>query len=158
NLDVSYDTLTLSTNVFVDGLLNSNPESITPPRINGAGNTLTVADLYVTKLTLDHAPLRWFTTSAITPTLSGVTFQNYAPGDVQFYVRHPGLATPISLGNGLTFTSAPDPSQGGYYVKAEDDLADLNQLELSFFLIMSTNLPAETVSYPTCLTDPTLRS
>jgi hypothetical protein len=129
-------SVTLTSNIVANGQLRS-PEVATPI-VAGGGRTMTVVGVDVDNLVFDNV---LFTINGGTiMKFDYVTFQNYATTATQLTVAHPGGASTFTFNN-IAFLTTPT---SGFYLNADDTVADANQLRIDLVCATPANGSART--------------
>lgn len=127
--------VTLNT-ASITGQLRSTPG--VQGLLTGTGGSLLVRGLAAEDLTLDNRPL--VIDGGDFGTTSNLTFRNLSPTITQLTVRHPGAATPL-VWTGFDFQTTPT---SGFYIHAEDHIADGNHLAIELVGAAAVNGPTFT--------------
>jgi hypothetical protein len=126
---------TLSTDAFANGYIRNT--SAGTATVSSLGRTLTVAALDATNITFNRVLLVWSrTTTGGFTQFSNITLNSYNVTDIALTINHPGQLSSATIAFGGIWNANWDPSGGGAYIKAEDVVADLNQLVISGFMFV----------------------
>jgi hypothetical protein len=117
-LDNAGGTVLLTSGAFAMGELYAFGGGGAFSRINGNGNTLSVKGLVVDSLIIDNMPLVVDSSGvAVIFRFDNVTFQSFSPTAVQFSLTR---ANGVNTFNNVTFSTVPNTSGGGLYMRLND--------------------------------------